>query len=228
MFTGIVQATSRVESLSDRVLLIESPDAFEGDPYVLGESIAVNGCCLTVVESEGGLRFDLSPETLNRTSLGQIVSGGRVNLERAMRVNDRFGGHFVQGHVDATGTFLGARSDGNSTVIHIQAPQTADRYLIDKGSVTVDGISLTVVNPQNGMFEVWIIPQTLKETNLSDRKVGDWVNLEFDVIAKYVEKMVLPHRLATGQIDERSLPTLLGTTELPAGAPTELAMKADQ
>ena len=202
MFTGIVQATARVEEFQDGVLVIEAPTAFLGDPYVLGESIAVNGCCLTVVESEGGLRFDLSPETLKRTSLGQIVKGGRVNLERAMRVTDRFGGHIVQGHVDATGTFLGARTVGNSTVIQIQAPQEADSYLIDKGSVTVDGISLTVVNPQNGLFEVWIIPQTLKETNLSDRKAGDWVNLEFDVIAKYVEKMVLPHRLAVGRLVE--------------------------
>ncbi len=190
MFTGIVEATGVVRSIGDGLLILDAPASFGAEPFVIGESIAVNGCCLTVVDSEDGLRFDLSPETMVRTSLGDAVCGTVVNLERAMKPSDRFGGHIVQGHVDGTGIYVGAEVIGNSTVMTIQAPPQADRYLIDKGSITVDGISLTVVEPHSGMFTVWLIPQTLRETNLGERNPGDRVNLEFDVIAKYVEKMV--------------------------------------
>ena len=191
MFTGLIESIGIVERLnpSPAGQRIRVSGAV-GAELQLGESIAVNGCCLTVVVSEEGLRFDLSPETMVRTSLGDAVTGTSVNLERAMKPNDRFGGHIVQGHVDGTGTFVGAEVVGNSTVMTIQAPPHADRYLIDKGSITVDGISLTVVEPHNGMFTVWLIPQTLRETNLGERKPGDRVNLEFDVIAKYVERLV--------------------------------------
>jgi len=190
MFTGIVQAVGRVQSIDGGVLLLTPPEDFAPDGFDLGESIAVNGCCLTVVRQDGNLKFELSPETMARTSLGDLANGSLVNLERAMLPTDRFGGHIVQGHVDATGVLLSITPSDNSTVYRFQAPLEYDRYLIDKGSVTVDGISLTVVNPKEGDFTVWIIPHTLQETNLISRSPGDRVNLEFDVIARYVEKMM--------------------------------------
>jgi len=190
MYTGIVQALGRVQSIENGVLTLSVPDDFAPDGFDLGESLAVNGCCLTVVRQEGGLKFEMSPETMARTSLGDLAPGGVVNLERPMVANGRFGGHIVQGHVDATGTVVSITPSGNSTMYRFQAPIEYDRYLIDKGSVTVDGISLTVVNPKEGAFTVWVIPHTLQETNLIARSPGDRVNLEFDVIARYVEKMM--------------------------------------
>jgi len=190
MFTGIVQALGRVRSIENGVLLLSVPDGFAPDGFGLGESLAVNGCCLTVVHQNGDLKFELSPETMARTSLGDIAPGSVVNVERPMIANGRFGGHIVQGHVDTTGTLISITPSVNSTVYRFQAPVEYDRYLIDKGSVTVDGISLTVVNPKDGAFDVWVIPHTLQETNLATRTVGSRVNLEFDVIARYVEKMM--------------------------------------
>ena len=190
MFTGIVQALGRVQSLANCVLTVRAPDDFAPDGFDLGESIAVNGCCLTVVQREGDLQFELSPETLARTSLGDVKAGSVVNLERAMTANGRFGGHIVQGHVDATGVIVSITPSGNSVVYRFQAPIEYDRYLIDKGSVTVDGISLTVVCPKDGEFDVWVIPHTLEETSLGVRSAGDRVNMEFDVIARYVEKLL--------------------------------------
>ena len=190
MFTGIIQGVGKVLGLKDGVLTIEAPDGFAVGGTEVGESIAVNGCCLTVINEGGALRFDLSPETLKRSSLGRLETGSLVNLERAMSASGRFGGHIVQGHVDATGTVLAITPVDNSVVYRFQAPAEYDRYLIDKGSISIDGISLTVVNPTAGAFEVWIIPHTIQETNLGSRQIGDIVNLEFDVIARYVEKMM--------------------------------------
>lgn len=190
MFTGIVQAMGRVKSFETGVLVLIAPEDFAPDGFEVGESLAVNGCCLTVVNQDGGLKFELSPETVARTSLGDLVPGSLVNLERAMIANGRFGGHIVQGHVDSTGTVVSITPSGNSTIYRFKAPIEYDRYLIDKGSVTIDGISLTVVNPKDGEFNVWVIPHTLQETNLVTRSIGDRVNLEFDVIARYVEKMM--------------------------------------
>ncbi|HEY0865780.1 MAG TPA: riboflavin synthase [Fimbriimonas sp.] len=191
MFTGIVQATGCVVSLVDGVLSLRPPSDFAPEGTVVGESIAVNGCCLTVVPSEDGLlRFDLSPETLHRTSLGDVEAGSRVNLERAMSANGMLGGHIVQGHVDAPGEVVSLTPRENAVIVRFRAPREYDRYLIDKGSVTVDGISLTVVDPKDGEFDTWIIPHTLEVTNLGERKPGDRVNLEFDVLAKYVEKLL--------------------------------------
>ena len=190
MFTGIIQAVGHVTSFSDGVLTLSAPADFAPDGYKLGESIAVNGCCLTVIVSDAGIKFELSPETIARTAFRDIKLDSQVNLERAMQVNDRFGGHIVQGHVDATGTIVSITPSGNSTVFRFQAPTNYDRYMIDKGSITVDGISLTVVMPYEGCFDVWIIPHTLAETNLGQKQIGDRVNLEFDVIARYVEKMM--------------------------------------
>ena len=190
MFTGIVQGLGRVRSFSAGVLTISAPEGFAPDGLDEGESIAVNGCCLTVVSKQNELKFELSPETLARTSLGDLKPESVVNLERAMSATGRFGGHFVQGHVDATGTVASILPSGNSVVYQFQAPPEYDKYLIDKGSVSVDGISLTVVGPKEGAFNVWVIPHTLQETNLGTRAPGDRVNLEFDVIARYVEKLM--------------------------------------
>jgi riboflavin synthase len=189
MFTGIIEGLGKVRSLSEGTLTVEVARGFENDPWKIGESVAINGCCLTVISATDGLSFNLSPETLARTSLGALSSGSTVNLERAMRADGRFGGHIVQGHVDATGTVLSITPAENATIFRFQAPAEFDRYLIEKGSVTVDGISLTVVNLKDAAFDVWIIPHTLQETNLSERKPGDNVNLEFDLIAKYVERL---------------------------------------
>lgn len=209
MFTGIVQGTGRVVSLLEGVLTLEPPPDFAPGGTFVGESVAVNGCCLTVVPpppsgsswgrgqgEEARLRFDLSPETLKRTSLGDLASGSLVNLERAMSANGMLGGHVVQGHVDATGVIVSMTPQENAVIVRFQAPAEYDRYLIDKGSVTVDGISLTVVEPVNGAFDTWIIPHTLEVTNLKEKRPGDRVNLEFDVLAKYVEKL-LEARLST-------------------------------
>lgn len=187
MFTGIVERLGRVRSLESGRLVLDA-EAWD-DALQLGESIAVNGCCLTVIAFSDGLAFDLSSETLGRTSLGQLKPGSLVNLERAMRANGRFGGHIVQGHVDATGALVAIMPSANSCVFRFETPPGYDRYLIDKGSVTVDGISLTVVEPKGRQFDTWIIPHTLEHTNLKGLAVGDKVNLEFDVIAKYVERL---------------------------------------
>ena len=191
MFTGIVQTTATVASLSRGRLVVELPDdAWANDPIAAGESVAVNGCCLTAL-ADGGLAFDLSPETLDRTSLGRLVSGSRVNLERAMTLSSRFGGHIVQGHVDATGELVSARPEGNSVVLRFRGPSS--RYLVDKGSVAVDGVSLTVVGPHEGEFDVWTIPFTLAHTTLGDLRPGDRVNLEWDEVAKWVERLAAPY-----------------------------------
>jgi riboflavin synthase len=189
MFTGIIEGLGKVRSLTNGTLTLDVIRGFENGPWQIGESVAVNGCCLTVVSATDTLTFDLSPETLARTSLGSLAPGSTVNLERAMRADGRFGGHIVQGHVDATGTVISITTAENATLFRFQAPAEFDRNLIEKGSITVDGISLTVVNLKNAAFDVWIIPHTVQETNLKERKPGDKVNLEFDLIAKYVEKL---------------------------------------
>ncbi|AIE85372.1 riboflavin synthase [Fimbriimonas ginsengisoli] len=190
MFTGIVQAVGQVRAVEAAALVVDAPPSFGRGGFDLGESVAVNGCCLTVIASDGPLTFDVSPETWRRTSLACLRSSDPVNLERAMSADGRFGGHIVQGHVDATGGIVSLSAQGEFTVLRVQAPAEYDRYLIDKGSITVDGISLTVVEPKEGAFDVWLVPHTLSNTNLHARRPGDGVNLEFDVIAKYVEKLV--------------------------------------
>lgn len=163
--------------------------AWPDDPIKAGESVSVSGCCLTALD-DGSLAFDLSPETRLRTAFHHVRPSIAVNLERAMRPIDRFGGHIVQGHVDAVGEVVAVLQDGEFTIFRFRAPNEFDRYLIDKGSVAVDGISLTVVNPVAGEFDVWVVPHTLEQTNLGDRRPGDLVNLEFDVLAKHIEKLV--------------------------------------
>ncbi|MFY9233165.1 MAG: riboflavin synthase [Fimbriimonadaceae bacterium] len=188
MFTGIIQAKGRVVLNSGSALAV-SPDWSEED-IQSGESISVNGVCLTVLGLSNPLTFDLSPETLERTTLGALAPGQKVNLERALRVGDRLGGHFVQGHVDAVGSIKARREAENSQVLTFEVPEGFERYLVDKGSVCVDGISLTVVEPRGRLFDIWIVPHTLRETNLDAMRAGSQVNLEFDMLAKYVEKLI--------------------------------------
>ncbi len=191
MFTGIIQAVGKVHSKSERQLQILAPGLRTWEPWALGESVAINGCCLTVVEEvKQLLTFDISDETWRRTNLGGFEVGTRVNVERAMRPSTRLGGHIVQGHVDAVGEIIAINPNEGGDEIRFRAPENTGRYLIDKGSIAVDGISLTVVQPAGDEFSVWIIPHTKSVTNLGDRKVGDSVNLEFDVIAKHVEKLL--------------------------------------
>ena len=166
----------------------------------LGDSVALNGCCLTVVEVAGDRwSFEAGAETLSRTNLGELRPGEGVNVERALRAGDRLGGHVVQGHVDAVGTVAELDRDGEWVNLHFTAPPAVAELLVDKGSVCVDGVSLTVCEPRpgadgNGRFYVALIPHTLGETTLGDRGVGDRVNLEADVLGKYVRKLLGPHR----------------------------------
>ena len=189
MFTGIVEELGEVHLADAAVLSVRGPlVAADARP---GDSIAVNGVCLTVVDSADGiLTFDLMGETLRRSSLGVLRPGSPVNLERAATVGSRLGGHLVQGHVDGIGTIVSREPAGEWEVVHFSLPPDLDRYVVEKGSITVDGVSLTVIAVTAGSFSVGLIPTTLKLTVLGTKTAGDPVNLEVDVIAKYVEKML--------------------------------------
>jgi riboflavin synthase len=193
MFTGLVEARGEVVFLNladpGAQLGIRAP-TIGGDVRV-GESIAVNGCCLTVsVHSADLLTFDLLLETVQRTNLGGLIPGAPVNLERALAATARLGGHFVQGHIDCTSTILGFEPKKNDYRLEIELPKEFAHYVAFKGSIAVDGISLTVAELTVKSFVVWIIPHTLAATNLRTRRVGDRVNLEFDLLAKYVARML--------------------------------------
>jgi riboflavin synthase len=193
MFTGIVEELGTVRALDHGVdsarLTIHGPLVTSDTEH--GASIAVNGVCLTVVEhGEGAFTVDVMAETLRRSSLGVLRPGDRVNLERAMAASGRFGGHVVQGHVDGTGT-ISARTPGDRwEVVEVSLPGELTPYLVEKGSVTVDGVSLTVVDVGDGAFSVSLIPTTLELTTLGTKRVGDPVNIEVDVLAKYVERLL--------------------------------------
>lgn len=191
MFTGIVQTRGEVSAIARsrgaRRLTIKA----KLPKLVLGESIAVNGVCLTVVrKARGGFQADVSVESLRRTSLDALRVGSRVNLERAARLSDRLGGHIVQGHVDAVGRLVRIEAEGNGWIYTFEAPAAVARYLVEKGSITVDGISLTVATVRGRRFQVAVIPHTIAETTLGERVPGERVNLEADIVAKYVEKML--------------------------------------
>ncbi len=193
MFTGIVQGLGTVKSVRNMaqgcVIGVE-PD-FELDGYELGESIAVNGVCLTATTIDHtSFTADVSPETLSRTTLGGLQPGSRVNLERALRLSDRLGGHIVSGHIDCVGQVVERRELRDFTLFSFTIDSRYDRYLIEKGSVAIDGISLTVNSCGHGRFSVAIIPHTCSITTLSFRKVGHRVNIELDIIGKYVEKLL--------------------------------------
>ncbi len=193
MFTGLVQGVGTVAARDESHLEIAFPPNLWSDSLSEGESVAINGACLTVTHfTESQMSFDVSPETWNRTSLGQLKFDSSVNIERAMRATDRFGGHIVQGHVDGVGKVLSKTDTGEFIVFRFEIPAEGTQFLIDKGSITIDGVSLTVVQPTGTEFDVWVIPHTLANTNLNSRNPGDEVNLEYDVIAKYVQRLVKP------------------------------------
>ena len=189
MFTGIVEEVGRVGSLDGYRLSIAGPKVVEDAK--LGDSIAVNGACLTVVTLEdGGFSVDLAPETIRRTSLGDVTAGDPVNLERPLAVSDRLGGHIVQGHVDGSGRVASIEPDGECHIFRVEAPGQLMPYIVEKGFVAVDGISLTVVQKGATWFTISVIPYTLEHTNLKGKSEGSRVNLEVDIVAKYVESLL--------------------------------------
>jgi riboflavin synthase len=202
MFTGIIEDVGEVVGVEEtrefrRIRVQVSPAFADLEP---GASIATNGVCITACEVEGdAFTADLSKETLDRTTLKQVRVGQKVNLERSMRADDRFGGHIVQGHIDGTGKVRRFDRKGDDWILEIGYAQAFSSRLVWKGSIAVDGISLTVASLKDDALEIAIIPYTLEHTNLHDRSTGDEVNLEFDVLAKYVEKLVAPYITQLGR-----------------------------
>ena len=190
MFTGIVRELGTVDAFDGSRLVVASPETAGG--VVVGDSVSIAGVCLTVVAAEEGrLAFDVVPETLSRTALNRLEPGDRVNVEPSLRVGDPLGGHVVQGHVDAVGTVRSVRPEGDSRRVWVDAPDAIVRYCLEKGSIAVDGVSLTVAALDDDGFEVALIPHTLAVTTLGALEPGDEVNLEADVLAKYVERLTI-------------------------------------
>lgn len=197
MFTGIIEETGTVEKIARgktaTTLVISAGKAMRG--LKIGGSLAVNGCCLTATKiSTRGTstlaQFDLLDETWRRTNFQFLKTGSLVNLERPLRAGAEFGGHFVTGHIDGTGKILRWQQSGSDHVLDIDAPESVMRYVIEKGSIALDGMSLTVAAVNTDSFRIWIIPHTIEVTNLRKRKAGDVVNLEADLLGKYAEKFV--------------------------------------
>ncbi len=211
MFSGIIEAAGKIQSIrsgsSGARIAVDAGSLLEG--VKIGDSIAVNGACLTVVAFEGGVfEADVSPETLRLTNLGALQTGDPVNLELALALGDRLGGHLVTGHIDGLGRIKSRRPDGESIWLTIEAPPEVMRYVVHKGSVAVDGISLTVAACDETAFSIAIIPHTSDQTTLTGKQDGAPVNLEADLIGKYVEKLVSPHVAGGGEPDGISLGTL--------------------
>jgi riboflavin synthase len=189
MFTGIVREVGTVDAFVGSRLVVTGPETAGG--VAVGDSVAVAGVCLTVVEvGDGRLAFDVVPETLSRTGLGRLEPGDSVNLETALRVGDPLGGHVVQGHVDAVGRVRSLEPEDESRRVWVDAPESVVRYCLEKGSIAVDGVSLTVAALDDDGFEVALIPHTLEVTTLGRLGPGDRVNLETDVLAKVVERLL--------------------------------------
>lgn len=204
MFTGIVENTGKVIRVESRGLInrltFEIPMGLT--EVSLGDSINVNGACLTVVEKKGQVvTVDLSSETLQRTNLSEVREGERVNLERALRLMDRLGGHIVTGHIDGIGTIIEKRKEGDFLRIRIQAPQSIMKYIVQKGSIAMDGISLTVNECVGDEIQMTLIPFTLQQTTLPEKRVGDRVNLEVDILGKYVESLLSRKNVGTQRLD---------------------------
>ena len=201
MFTGIVEEVGTVASAEPGRLTIKAGLVLS-DAKV-GVSICINGTCLTVTGFDSSsFSVDVVPETLRRTNLGALSAGDSVNLERSMPANGRFGGHIVQGHIDATGTVKSIEQDGEAHLVTFNAPPSIMRYVVEKGFITVDGASLTVVNCDNDSFVVTIIPHTRENTVFRDRREGEAVNLEADIVAKYVERLSSGARVPLDIADE--------------------------
>ena len=195
MFTGIIQHHGVIESLqrfeSGARIRLRTNDP---QPFERGESLAVNGVCLTMMpDASGTLVTDLSNETLSRTTLGDLAAGSLVNVERALAIGDRLGGHMVQGHVDTTGTLLSITTEGEFAIYRWSFPNEYAELVVSKGSIAVDGVSLTIVDPDATSFAVALIPETLRRTNLGTSRAGDRVNLEFDMVAKYIRNLAAPY-----------------------------------
>jgi len=197
MFTGIIHTSGIIEALEKlyagaRLRIRTSPE----ETFERGESLAVNGVCLTVIPEGQSIATEISNETLRRTTLGTLGSATRVNLERALGVGDRFGGHFVQGHIDTMGVLTSKKSEGQFAVYRWSFPAEYTDLVVSKGSIAVDGVSLTIVDPEESSFAAALIPETLRRTTLGTARIGDRVNLEFDMIAKYVRNLVAPYLIA--------------------------------
>jgi riboflavin synthase len=197
MFTGLVEELGLVAAVEHGAegarLRIAAAEVTDG--LALGDSVAVNGACLTAVEAgDGHFSVDCVAETLRRTALGALEPGSQVNLERALKADARLGGHIVQGHVDATGSVRSAASEGESVILEIGTAPEHLRYVVEKGSIAVDGVSLTVADRLPDGFRVALIPHTMAHTTLGPERVGERVNLELDLIAKYVEALTIPYR----------------------------------
>ncbi|WP_282126418.1 riboflavin synthase [Marinifilum flexuosum] len=196
MFTGLVEEIGQIKAIERGAKSIRLSISASKimDDVKLGDSIATNGICLTVISFDSaGFTADVMPETMNRTSFGTLGTGSKVNLERAVRVGDRLGGHMVSGHVDGLGAIVGQEKDDNAIWVSIAAPKNILKYVIEKGSIAIDGISLTVAYVDEKIFKVSIIPLTQYDTTLTSKKAGEKVNLECDMTAKYIEKFMF-HR----------------------------------
>ncbi len=192
MFTGLIQSLGTIERVSVGIVTdLWVSSTFDPKDFVLGESISCDGVCLTVVEFEAGrFRVQAAPETLRRSTVGRWAPGTQVNLEKALRAGERLGGHLVQGHVDGVATVLETRPDGGSWVMTFSLPADLAAFFVDKGSVCIDGVSLTVTTVVSDRFSVMLIPETLQRTSLGAKQAGAKVNLEADIIGKYVARMV--------------------------------------
>ena len=193
MFTGIIETLGKIRSVTrsgGAALLVVEADGF-WDDVKIGDSVAIDGVCLTVIEMDKKSgKFNVSGETLDRAVTGGYRSGTKVNLEKALRPTDRMGGHFVQGHVDGVGKFTGKKTIGENAELSFEVPAGLERYIVEKGSISINGISLTAASVEKNRIMIAVIPHTLKITSLSGLSVGDSVNIECDVIAKYTEKLL--------------------------------------
>jgi len=200
VFTGIVEEIGRVISIGTGSLVVAAGQVVRG--MALGQSMAVNGVCLTITRFDSSsFSVDVMPETLNRTNLGGLLPGDRINLERPLALGGQVGGHLVQGHVDATGRLAATVPDGEAFIITIEAPPEVMRYVVEKGFIAIDGISLTVTAGSDSSFQVSMVDFTRQHTILGERKVGDQVNLEVDIIAKYVEQFTQTRRTSGITVD---------------------------
>lgn len=211
MFSGIIEKVGKVRSIQSgdegARIAVEAGTLLDG--VQIGDSIAINGACMTVVAFAGTVfEADISPESLRLTNLGALRTGDEVNLERALALGDRVGGHLVTGHIDGMGRIRSRRADGDSIWLTVEAPPEVMRYIVYKGSVAVDGISLTVADCNEETFSIAIIPHTSEKTTLTGKKDGMPVNLEADLIGKYVEKLLAPHAGKEGKSSGVSLETL--------------------
>jgi riboflavin synthase len=204
MFTGIIEDKGKVLRVEyrgqEKRLTIELP--LHLTEVQLGDSIIINGVCLTIVQKQGKtIQLDLSQETLQKTVLGELKEGNQVNLERALKLTDRLGGHIVTGHIDGIGVIVGKRKERDFVQLEIRIPESVSRYVVQKGSIAIDGISLTVNEFLGDEIRMTLIPYTIEKTTLLDKKVGDRVNVEADILGKYVEKLLDRGNKKTGEVD---------------------------